>query len=158
MLDLTKIGPPIFRRAMYAYRRVFATMTLGVRAAVIDQQGRVLLIRHTYVNGWHFPGGGIEVGETAIDALRRELYEEARVELTGEPQLVGMFQNTSTTLRDHEAFYVVRAFRILENKRSDLEIAACRFFEMNALPRDLNPGARRRLQEIAEERQPAEYW
>ena len=143
---------------MYAYRRVFATMTLGVRAAVIDKQGHVLLVRHTYGGGWHFPGGGIEVGETALDALRRELYEEARVELTGEPQLVGMFQNTTTTMRDHEAFYVVNAFRIVEPKRKDLEIAACMFFDQDALPHDINPGARRRLQEIAERRPPAEYW
>ena len=158
MAGLRTPGYRVLQRALYAYRRMFATMTLGVRAAVIDERGRVLLIRHTYAHGWHFPGGGIEAGETAIDALRRELYEEARVELTDEPRLVGVFQNTTVTERDHEAFYVVRSFRIVEPKGKDLEIAECRFFDQDDLPPDLNSGARRRLQELAEGRPPGEYW
>jgi ADP-ribose pyrophosphatase YjhB (NUDIX family) len=66
-------------------------MTVSVRGVVIDETDRVLLVRHGYVSGWHFPGGGVEVGETFADALARELKEEARVELRGEPVLHGLF-------------------------------------------------------------------
>ena len=58
-------------------------MTLGVRAVVIDRDEEVLLVRHGYVSGWHFPGGGVEVGETCMEALARELKEEANVALEG---------------------------------------------------------------------------
>ena len=69
-------------------------MTLGVRAVVLDRDGRVFLVKHSYVSGWHLPGGGVEVGETFRDALRRELAEEGRIELAGEPPLHGLFLNS----------------------------------------------------------------
>ncbi len=71
-------------------------MTLGVRAVVIDANDSVLLVRHGYVSGWHFPGGGVEVGETCMQALTRELEEEARVEIRGAPVLHGLFFNAET--------------------------------------------------------------
>lgn len=49
-----------------------------VRAVVTDQAGRVLLIRpYGYADDcWTLPGGGVEAGESAIDAIGRELREE----------------------------------------------------------------------------------
>jgi len=44
-------------------------MTLGIRVAVLDGADKVFLIRHSYVPGWHFPGGGVEPGETIRQAL-----------------------------------------------------------------------------------------
>ncbi|HZW47654.1 MAG TPA: DNA mismatch repair protein MutT, partial [Microvirga sp.] len=42
---------------LHTYWRFARGMTLGVRAVVLDDRWRVFLIRHTYVPGWHLPGG-----------------------------------------------------------------------------------------------------
>jgi 8-oxo-dGTP pyrophosphatase MutT (NUDIX family) len=122
-------------------------MTLGVRAIVLDAEDRVLLVRHTYIPGWHFPGGGVERGETLLTSLARELAEEANIALEGEPALHGMFFNRAVSSRDHIAVYVVRAFRQTAPRQPDREIAEARFFPRNALPDGAGRATRARLAE-----------
>ena len=139
---------PGLGRLLHAWWRFSRGLTLGVRAVVIDARG-VFLVRHTYARGWHFPGGGVEPGEAALDAARRELREEARIELVGEPPLHGIFFNANASRRDHVVVYVVRDFRVIEAKAPDREIAEARFFPLDTLPPDLTRGTRARLDEIA---------
>src|SRR6201991_4393013 len=101
---------PLLRGVLHFYWRFARGMTLGVRAVVLDGDNRVFLVKHSYVAGWHLPGGGVEVGETFRDALQRELMEEGRIEITGEPDLHGMFLNRHVSRRDHVAVYVIRQF------------------------------------------------
>ena len=140
---------PILRTALHAWFRVSRGLTLGVRGAAFDRQGRVCLVRHTYLAGWHLPGGGVETGETALDALTRELAEEAALELTGSPTLHGVFFNGHVSRRDHVLVYVVREFQDRGPKRPDREIAEARFFPPAALPDGTTRGTRARLDEIA---------
>ena len=77
------------RRPVHIYWRLSRGLTLGVRGLVIDPQGRVFLVKHSYIPGWHLPGGGVEPGETVLDALARELKEEGNIELLERPRCTG---------------------------------------------------------------------
>src|SRR5215218_8967470 len=81
MKELRDAFEPAIRRFLHVYWRFARGLTLGVRAIVVDGQGRVFLVRHSYVAGWHLPGGGVEAGETLMTALARELAEEGNIVL-----------------------------------------------------------------------------
>ncbi|HEX3674715.1 MAG TPA: NUDIX domain-containing protein, partial [Rhizomicrobium sp.] len=51
-------------------------VAFGATAIVEDAEKRVLLVRHSYMAGWHFPGGGVDAGEPPAAAVIRELQEE----------------------------------------------------------------------------------
>ncbi|HEY7298532.1 MAG TPA: NUDIX domain-containing protein [Xanthobacteraceae bacterium] len=123
-------------------------MTLGVRALVIDEQRRILLVQHSYVRGWHLPGGGVEPGETLIDALIRELREEANIEPTAPPRLHGIFFNERVSRRDHVAVYVLQDFRKIGEFVPDREIVAHGFFALDELPNDTTAATRQRIIEV----------
>jgi 8-oxo-dGTP pyrophosphatase MutT (NUDIX family) len=134
-------------------------MTLGVRAAVFDDEGRVFLVKHSYTPGWHLPGGGVERGETIIDALTRELAEEGGIRLTAPAALHGICLNRRASKRDHVAVYVCRDWVQPQlPKVPNLEIVACGFYALDALPDDTTPGTLRRLAEITEGRTAAPEW
>lgn len=143
---------------MHAWFRVSRGLTLGVRAAILDGEGRVLLIRHTYLPGWHMPGGGVETGETTGEALSREVREEAGLEIAGPPALHGIFLNRHVSRRDHVLVYVVRAFRGHGPRRPDLEIAEVGWFLLSELPEGTTAGTRARLYEIVNGLPPAPLW
>lgn len=135
-------------RVAHLYFLLAKPMTLGVRGVVIDENDRVLLVRHSYISGWHFPGGGVEARETVADALARELEEEARVALRGEPVLHGLFFNVRELRRDHIAVYVIREFAVLGERAPDWEIREARFFPRSVLPEGTTAATRARLGEI----------
>jgi 8-oxo-dGTP pyrophosphatase MutT (NUDIX family) len=156
--DLRKMSEPALRRIFHLYWRFARGMTLGVRAVVLDRDNRVFLVQHSYVSGWHLPGGGVEVGETFGDALRRELVEEGRIEVLGEPALHGLFLNSHVSRRDHVAVYLIRNFSQDRLPEANREIIACGFFEANALPAETTQGTRLRIAEVLESKEPISTW
>ena len=134
---------PVFR----AWWRIRRPATLGVRALIFDDARRVLLVRHTYSKGWHLPGGGVERGETALDAIAREAAEEGGVEATTSPALIGFYANHANFPNDHIALYRFDAWRACAPKAGG-EIAERGFFAREALPEETTPGTLRRLAEV----------
>jgi 8-oxo-dGTP pyrophosphatase MutT (NUDIX family) len=123
-------------------------MTLGVRGVVVDGKGRVLLLRHTYTPGWHLPGGGVEKGETALQALLRELLEEAGIETTvAEMRLVSVHANSGFFPNDHVLVYRVDQWRQVEPTQKG-EIAEWGFYSPLSPPEGITAGTQRRLDEL----------
>ena len=99
--------------------------TVGVRAVLVDGR-KVLLVKHTYTPGWQFPGGGVEPGETAETAARREALEETGYAVEGRPVLLGFYLNRiAGGARDHVAVYIWQEFRSRFEFAPNLEIAEC---------------------------------
>jgi len=139
---------PAIRRVLHTYWRVVRGLTMGVRAIVIDPQNRVFLVKHSYVTGWHLPGGGVEPGETVGEALDRELLEEGGITPLERPVLHGVFFNSRVSRRDHVMVFVVRAFKQDGGPRHKHEIVDYGFFALDALPQDATRGTRARLAEL----------
>jgi 8-oxo-dGTP pyrophosphatase MutT (NUDIX family) len=148
---------PMLRSAFHLYWRFARGMTLGVRGVVLDGE-EVFLVKHSYVGGWHLPGGGVDVGESFRDALGRELMEEGRIEITGEPELHGVFFNRHVSRRDHVAVYVVRQFSQDRLPEPNREIVACGFFHAAALPAGTTVGTRLRIAEVLQGEAPIATW
>ena len=149
---------PAIRRILHAYWRWARGLTVGVRGLILDGEGRVFLVKHSYVSGWHLPGGGVEVGESILDGLTRELWEEGRIELVGQPVLHGIYFNSHVSIRDHVAVYVVRQYRQDRLPEPNREITACGFFATDALPEDTTAGTRLRIAEVLEGRPRLATW
>jgi ADP-ribose pyrophosphatase YjhB (NUDIX family) len=101
---------PFARPFIRLHARLRRGLTLGVRGVVVDQRGHVLLVEHTYIPGWHLPGGGVERGEAAAAALARELEEEGGVRPTGAPRLISVHSNHRRYRGDHVLLYLVEAW------------------------------------------------
>ena len=149
---------PALRRVLHVYWRFARAMTLGVRALVVDDKGRIFLIKHSYVAGWHLPGGGVEAGETLVEAVTRELQEEGNIQVTEPPRLHGMFFNDRDSRRDHVALFVVRAFRQTAAPVPDHEIVAHGFFAVDELPNDTTASTRARIIEVLGGAPASERW
>ena len=138
---------PFTRPLFFAFSRATRGMTLGVRVVATDGEGRVMLVRHTYLHGWWLPGGGVDRGETTQDAAVRELHEETGLKATVPPRLISVHSNERFFKGDHVLVYGVDAYEIGE-RTSHGEIAEIGWFRPDALPEDAHRSTRDRLGEI----------
>jgi 8-oxo-dGTP pyrophosphatase MutT (NUDIX family) len=145
-------------RAFQSFWRMRRPATLGVRGVVADDDGRVLLVRHTYTPGWHFPGGGVERGETCALSLRRELLEEAGIETAAEDmQLVSVHANHAFFPNDHVLLYRIQRWTQGTPVQQG-EIAEIRFCDPLDPPPETTGGTKRRLNEVFGGAAPSELW
>ena len=131
---------------------------MGVRAAAFDAEGRIFLVRHTYVPGWYMPGGGVEPGETVYETLERELAEEGNLSLTEPAEFFGMYHNKWTNRRDHVVLFICRNVIQSDVYKPGMEVAEAGFFDMDALPEDITLATKRRLAELAGSAERSRYW
>ena len=146
------------RTFMPLYWRLSRGLTLGVRGLVIDGQDRVFLVKHTYVHGWHLPGGGVEPGETVRDALARELKEEGNIELLDTPGPFGIYFQATVSRRDHIVLFVVQHFQQPTPPVPDREIMAHGFFPRDALPEGTSAATRARIAEVLMGEPVSHHW
>ena len=146
------------RRLVHRLRAPFNWMSVGVRGVVSDEKGRILLIRHTYLRGWHFPGGGVDPGETAEAAVVREVREETGVRITGKPELLGVYLNRALNQRDHVLVFHCEHWHREAEFQASHEIADAAFFDLQELPEDVSAGTARRIAEIFDGREPQADW
>ena len=150
---------PVTRRLTGWIGLVLRAKTLGVRGIVRDDDGRVLLVRHTYLPGWYLPGGAVDPGETVGAAIAREIAEETAVAVVGSPRLFGLYLNRRVSRRDHVALLVFDAPVGRPVPRGPaIEIAEAGFFALDALPEEATAATRRRLAEVFADAPVAEEW
>ena len=155
---LRRFFEPVIRPVLHAWWRVSRPVTLGARGMVIDGTGRVFLVKHSYIDGWHLPGGGVETGESVHNALARELEEEGNIKLNGAPQLFSIYFNARVSRRDHVALFIVRDFHQDKVPEPNREIVEHGFFALDALPADTGRATRARLDEVFKGVSVSEMW
>lgn len=144
------------RCVLHPWHRLTRGATLGVRILLVDDARHVLLVRHTYAPGWMLPGGGVEQGQTTLDAVRCELDEEVGVTLRTPPTLVGILANFRHQPGDHVALYYATDW--YREPRKSGEIAELGMFPLTELPAATSPATRRRIAEYLGEAPLAADW
>jgi 8-oxo-dGTP pyrophosphatase MutT (NUDIX family) len=130
---------------VHTYFRLKRSMTLGVRVLATDARGHVCLVRHTYTPGWHLPGGGVERGETCLEAAIKEAREEAGLLIAPRDiKLASIHANFENFPGDHVLFYVASSWTQIATNVAH-EIAECGFYDPDALPQGTTAGTKRRI-------------
>ncbi|MDR3496143.1 MAG: NUDIX domain-containing protein [Ancalomicrobiaceae bacterium] len=155
---LARALKPMIRRTIGLFGLITRPMTIGVRVLARDEQGRIFLIRHSYLPGWYLPGGAVDPGETCVRAALRELEEEGGL-LAEAPRLFGVYHNARISRRDHVLLYTVERPRPGPVAwKPTAEIREIGFFALEALPEGTSAATRRRLAEVIDGLAPADVW
>jgi 8-oxo-dGTP diphosphatase len=137
---LKKVLGFLWRKAPKAVRRWGVRFTqprfqVTAGAVVVNEEGRVLLLKHVFRpgSGWGIPGGFLERGEQPEDAIRRELLEETGLRLeSAELAFIRTHERTARV----EIIYLGRAQGAVTLQ--GYEIKSGDWFQPDQLPADLS--------------------
>ena len=118
--------------------------TVGVFAAIFDEQRRLLCVKQNYgVYHWTTPGGAIEAGESPSVALEREVREESGY-LVQTGHLVGVY---AKPFKDDIVLFFAAHILGREAWQPDDEITEVDFFAQDQLPTPMSEPGRTRIQD-----------
>ena len=137
------IAMKLVYKILKVYWKITKPVTTGVRALLITHN-KVLLVKHTYQNHWYLPGGGVKKGELYHEAIKREIYEELNGEIY-DLTLFGVYNNFFEYKSDTVVIFYSNNFTFDINTSSEIENVC--LFPLNALPNEISPGSKRRIDE-----------
>ncbi|MGG3467416.1 NUDIX domain-containing protein [Neobacillus pocheonensis] len=134
-----------------------ALILVGAVVAAIDDEGKILLQKRPE-GIWALPGGLLELGESAEDAARREVFEETGVEV-GKLQLTEVYSGEQyyRKLPNGDEFYPVTIAYISKDiKNSNIKIDGqetidAGFFPIEELPNHTSPLVLRMIKSLGKE-------
>lgn len=138
------------------YWRLFPSVSLGTRVFAI-RDGKVLLVRMTYLENWYFPGGGVDRHESLKDGASRELFEETGWR-AGSLKFVALYFDNREKASNHVALFFCDELELVVGASPDREIADVGWFAFDSLPAGVSPATRRRIDEYLAGASPAERW
>jgi ADP-ribose pyrophosphatase YjhB (NUDIX family) len=119
-------------------------------AAVIDPDGKILLMQRVDDRTWSLPAGGLEVGETPVEGVVREVLEETGVHCRA-VALVGVFDSRLCGYYSRHHIYIITFLcRPTGNKQIHFqgdETLDTGWFAEDALPEAMHPGYLKRISE-----------
>jgi ADP-ribose pyrophosphatase YjhB (NUDIX family) len=119
-------------------------LTVGCGAIIEDEYGRILLQHRTDADVWGIPGGVMEIGETFLETLEREVYEETNLKIY-HPQLFGLYSGKKglTQYANGDKVYSIQIIFHVREFEGELkrnnESRELRFLHNNELPPNINP-------------------
>jgi ADP-ribose pyrophosphatase YjhB (NUDIX family) len=119
----------------------YATPKVGVRGAVFDTSGRILMVRETADdNRWTLPGGWADVNQTPAQSVVREVFEESGYHVR--PIKLAAVWDRARQAHPPTAFSVVRMFFICAldggEPRTSIETSEIGWFAESEVPSDLS--------------------
>ena len=118
---------------VFAMRLCRPKFRAAVAAMIFDEQGRILLFKHTYRKfEWGIPAGGLEYNEQPENAIVREFFEEAGMQIKVEKLLLA---ESSKEDRNISLIYLCKI--VGGTFKESHEISEMKYFNVNELPRML---------------------
>lgn len=109
-------------------------------AVIVHSKKLLLVCDRSNENRWDFPGGGVESGESNLQALRREVQEETGLQIAGKPELICSFIEYFYDLEgqagweSHRSYYKTMVSGAVNTAGNDDDIAAIQFFDLPVDP------------------------
>lgn len=122
-----------------------STKSVGAAAIILDAEGRILLVKHSYGKcNWEIPGGKSENHESAQETAQREVAEETGLDVQAE-RLTGVYYDPQYDM--HHFAFLCKNLNARKPEPSSPEILECGYFRENELPRPMSDFTYRRIQD-----------